>query len=401
MNQSMIQAILALSSIVMILTFVQRTLGNGFIVLLVLLLTMVCATIYIVRCHREIALRLYQYRVGKLAIDAVCWLMNQQAPTLGKLRNGLDEEFMLREARDFAWALKKMKAKIFGHNGQLESLLVDLSSRLALRSRSTERKELCPVAVYLMAGPPGVGKRYMAQCLSALLLKRAVMTHIDLASIPKQCSPGSYLFGETGTTGCLTIAVRKHPNQIVFIENMQTLEESAQQRLARLFHVGVEKDPIGRCEVYFDGVIFILSTALDSSTLPTPKETPNSNADADCEENLRRALAVDGNLDIALLASVHLSLAMQEPDMLNKARAVARMICEQCASFGLTVQYISPEILAYESAEYRPTHGFQLLYSGIVRKLQRPILNAKQSQQSSISLTVSDWSLPLSEKVTA
>jgi hypothetical protein len=383
MNQSMIQAILALSSIVMILTFVQRTLGNGFIVLLVLLLTMVCATIYIVRCHREIALRLYQYRVGKLAIDAVCWLMNQQAPTLGKLRNGLDEEFMLREARDFA------------------SLLVDLSSRLALRSRSTERKELCPVAVYLMAGPPGVGKRYMAQCLSALLLKRAVMTHIDLASIPKQCSPGSYLFGETGTTGCLTIAVRKHPNQIVFIENMQTLEESAQQRLARLFHVGVEKDPIGRCEVYFDGVIFILSTALDSSTLPTPKETPNSNADADCEENLRRALAVDGNLDIALLASVHLSLAMQEPDMLNKARAVARMICEQCASFGLTVQYISPEILAYESAEYRPTHGFQLLYSGIVRKLQRPILNAKQSQQSSISLTVSDWSLPLSEKVTA
>jgi len=115
----------------------------------------------------------------------------------------------------------KLKAKVIGQDEVIDQIAAQLRRRIAAKRMDR------PLAVFCLAGPPGVGKTHLAKVLAATLY--ADKNHLHFFDMSQAATPmgANALFGSPkgyiGSTsyGALTAALRDVPNAVVLLDEFE------------------------------------------------------------------------------------------------------------------------------------------------------------------------------------
>lgn len=153
--------------------------------------------------------------------------------------------------------------------GQGEAAQMLADAVITSAGRFGSRRGKGPRATILFVGPPGVGKSYMAECLSDILSPgRRTMLTIDMAEFAGErtgefakhrlLGPSPpYVGWQDG--GLLTSHVMQHPTSVVLVDEIDKAGTEARNIFLKILNDGWVQDGMRRI-VSFQGVIFILTS---------------------------------------------------------------------------------------------------------------------------------------------
>ncbi|MCL2066799.1 MAG: ATP-dependent Clp protease ATP-binding subunit ClpA [Treponema sp.] len=152
---------------------------------------------------------------------------------------------------------KRLKERVFGQDEAITAVV-----KAVKRSRAGFRTENKPVANFLFAGPTGVGKTELARQLAEIL--GVTMFRFDMSEYQEKytvsrligSSPG-YVGYEDG--GQLTDAVRKQPNAVVLLDEIEKAHSDIFNILLQIMDYATLTDNQGR-KADFRNVIFIMTS---------------------------------------------------------------------------------------------------------------------------------------------
>jgi ATP-dependent Clp protease ATP-binding subunit ClpA len=152
---------------------------------------------------------------------------------------------------------EKLKKRIFGQDEAVSAVI-----RAVKRSRAGFRAKDKPVAIFLFAGPTGVGKTELARSLADILgisLHRFDMSEYQEKHTVSRLigSPPGYVGYEDG--GLLTDAVRKQPHAVVLLDEIEKAHADIFNILLQIMDYATLTDNNGR-KADFRNVIFIMTS---------------------------------------------------------------------------------------------------------------------------------------------
>lgn len=155
-----------------------------------------------------------------------------------------------------------LKSNIIGQDQSVESIISALK-----RSQAGLNDENRPLGVFLFAGASGVGKTHLAATLHKYLFgSESSMVRIDCGEFQHKHenqkligSPPGYIGHEEG--GQLVNMVRKNPNTVVLLDEVEKAHQDLWNTFLRVFDDGMLTDNKGK-QVSFRNTIIIMTTNL-------------------------------------------------------------------------------------------------------------------------------------------
>jgi len=190
------------------------------------------------------------------------WLMD----VLDRLTDkaSLEKAYAARqqEAIDFDAATlgAKLRARVIGQDRVCDSIAVQL------RRRFMGRRPDKPVAVFCLAGPPGVGKTLLAKVLAEELYGDRGRLHFFDMSQFGQAHAAASLFGQAkgyvGSTsyGSLTAALRDKPDSVVLLDEFEKASSEVHKRFLTAWNDGFVTEVSDGARVPTNQAVFILTT---------------------------------------------------------------------------------------------------------------------------------------------
>lgn len=174
----------------------------------------------------------------------------------------------------------ELQSKIFGQDHAINALVECLYIAEVTAAVDTGRKR--PAAVFVFAGPPGVGKTYLAE-LTATLLERP-FRRFDMTGYTDHQSHNE-LVGyapvyRDSASGSLTGFVEQHPDSILLVDEIEKAHPNVIQLFYQVLDAGrLEDKHLGR-DVAFRDTIIIFTTNAGSSLYDNPNKTGISAANS-------------------------------------------------------------------------------------------------------------------------
>jgi type VI secretion system protein VasG len=186
---------------------------------------------------------------------------------------------------------EKLKARVVGQDHAQ-----DMISKRVQTSRAGLTDPRKPIGVFMFVGPSGVGKTETAIALADILYGGADrgLTVINMSEyktdmmVSRLTGPAPGLVGY-GKGGVLTEAVRRKPNSIVLLDEIEKSHESVQELFYQVFDKGTLQDEKG-LEADFKNTIILLTSNTGTDTIMKVCADPDTMPDA---EGLATALRPD------------------------------------------------------------------------------------------------------------
>jgi type VI secretion system protein VasG len=186
---------------------------------------------------------------------------------------------------------EKLKARVVGQDHAQ-----DMIAKRVQTSRAGLTDPRKPIGVFMFVGPSGVGKTETAIALADILYGGSDrgLTVINMSEyktdmmVSRLTGPAPGLVGY-GKGGVLTEAVRRKPNSIVLLDEVEKSHESVQELFYQVFDKGTLQDEKG-LEADFKNTIILLTSNVGTDTIMKVCADPDTMPDA---EGLATALRPD------------------------------------------------------------------------------------------------------------
>ncbi len=240
---------------------------------------------------------------------------------------------------------EKLKARVIGQNVVIDRIAVQLRRRLAGRRKDK------PIAVFCLAGPPGVGKTHLAKVLAETLY--ANKNHLHFFDMGQAAQPmgANSLFGSPkgyiGSTsyGALTAALRDVPNAVVLLDEFEKAHPDVHKRFLTAWNDGFVTEVSDGAKIPTNEAIFVLTTNAAARRIGEMAMQHTGSLD-DLDRMVKSALA-DAQFAPEVLSRIDEVFAFRQMAGLDVARIVALEIENLTKQFELEIAEggIDPRIL--------------------------------------------------------
>jgi ATP-dependent Clp protease ATP-binding subunit ClpA len=310
-------------------------------------------------------------------------------------RASLEKAFEARNRKfvtiDAAALAAKLKGRVIGQDAVIDSIAAQLRRRLAARRPDK------PVAVFCLAGPPGVGKTHLAKILTAELY--ADQTHLHFFDMSQFGQPhaAASLFGQArgyvGSTsyGALTAALRDTPDSVVLLDEFEKAHPDVHKRFLTAWNDGFITEVSDGARIATSEAIFILTTNAASRRIGEIARDHAHEPD-EADRLIKRALG-DAQFAPEVLSRIDSVFAFRPLEGLDIARVVALEIEALCKQFGIALEAggIDPAILldAIDALQKRSDGGVRDIARAIERQVTDGLLDARGKGARSVRLRAS------------
>jgi ATP-dependent Clp protease ATP-binding subunit ClpA len=236
-------------------------------------------------------------------------------------------------------------SKVIGQDEAVRSIASQLRRRIAARRKDK------PVAVFCLAGAPGVGKTHFAKVLAEELYGGKNHLHFFDMSQFGQPHAAASLFGQargyvgSQNYGAMTAALRDVPNGIVLLDEFEKAHPDVHKRFLTAWNDGFITEVSDGARVATNEAIFILTTNAASRRISDIAEQSNEGAEE--QGRLAKAALADAQFAPEVLSRIDEVFAFRPLKGLDIARVVALEIESLAQQFGLRIAGggIDPRIL--------------------------------------------------------
>jgi ATP-dependent Clp protease ATP-binding subunit ClpA len=184
-------------------------------------------------------------------IDALNWMTNRSA--LEAMMAAVFRPVVI----DADALAARLKAKVIGQDAVCQDLAMQIRRRLALEQPGK------PVGIFLLAGPPGTGKSYLARRLAVELNRPLLALDMAQFAIPDGASmlfgaPKGYVGSET--YGALTAALRETPNLVVLLDEIEKAHPEVHKRFLTAWNDGYVTETSDGKQISTTRAIFMLTS---------------------------------------------------------------------------------------------------------------------------------------------
>lgn len=236
-----------------------------------------------------------------------------------------------------------LKSKVIGQDAVCDDMAAQIRRRLALKQRGK------PVGVFMLAGPPGSGKTYLAKCL-ATHLQRPLL-HFDMTQFSSGAHGASQLFGMSkgyvgsDTYGKLTAALRDAPEAVVLLDEFEKAHSDIHKNFLTAWNDGFVTEASDGKQISTTKAIFIMTTNAANDAMQSLSVTYANDAD-----ELRRSatnVLRESGFAAEVLNRIDRIFIFKALSGLDIARVTALEIETMIKSYGLEVSTggIDPDVL--------------------------------------------------------